>query len=293
MINNNIIMKKSIVLLAFLCLLFFGCKKDNENGIDIPTLFNEDLSYLIETYSREERNGRIYEYDRIYDDYKPMSIKHYSNGQLNGECKNYYYDGLDCSYDAYSYNNSNDVTLCQHYENEYLDKTYLRSKHYICKYDYVDNDQEDRVVEAYHEYDGKKQMGYKRFLNGVLVCENNDYSYDGLNGGFTMRNYSNTGDLVNIRKYELQYLDATYLQSRQKITKYTTEYVDGSPTEVYYKVVEYDGKKPMGYKVFVNGTLIEEGRDYVYDGLKCYYKVDHYNDNTLSSTSLFEVHYLE
>lgn len=275
------------LILMLVCVA--GCKKDhNEN---FPVSSNEDLSYLIITYSREDRSDQnLCENVNIYNRYKTLSHKLYWNGQLSHEGLNYEYDGLNCNYDVFSYNlnslNGDEVYLHQHFKNEYLDETYLRQKHTI-EYIYRTNSgQEDQVYESFYEYDGKKVVGFKHFVNGILEIEADGFSYDGLNCSYTSRYYLDTGDITNILKIEIQYLDDTYL--RPTDTRYTTD-----DNEVYYKSVKYEGKKQKGYKVFVNGTLSEEGRDYVYDGLKCYYKVDYYQNGELSSTSSFEVHYLE
>lgn len=296
-------MKKriSIVLMAFVFTMIIGCKKDN--GIDVPNssddndtivLQNEDMSYLIETYSRQDVNNRVIESITTYDGYKKTSHRFYNDGQLLGEGKNYYYDGLNASYDSYSYNiyDINDVSLHQHFSIEYVDTTYYRMKRYVNEFYYGENSGLlDKIEETIYEYEGNKLMGYKRYVNGILVIKIDDYIYDGLNCSYTYKNYSNTGDLEYTSRYEIQYLDDTYL--RQKVTRYTTEYEDGSPISVYYKIVQYDGKKQIGYKIFVDTKLTEEGRDYLYDGLKCYYSVDHYRNDTLSNTSSYEVHYLE
>lgn len=290
-------MKKNAVLMVLLCALLVGCNKyqdnndSNQNSIELDQ--EEDLSYLIITYSCEDRGDQLYETIKSFDGLKVISNKSLDNGHLSAEGKNYYYDGLNCSYDWFSYyNNSvNDAYLHQQISIEYLDETLLRSKHSIDRREYVNvNDGRVDVYEHFHEYDGKKQVGFKSFLNGILVREISDYTYDGLNCSYTYKNYSNTGDLMDISQYEIQFLDDTYL--RQKVTRYTT-YVEGTQTKVYYKTVQYDGKKQIGYRIFVNGTMTEEGRDYIYDGLKCFYKVDYYRDGSLAHTSSFEVHYLE
>lgn len=296
-------MKKGIsVFFIFLVITtLFGCKKDNGNdnpqpfdGNDTIAVLNEDLSYLIETYSRHVVNNTVLETVTTYDGYKITSRKHYHNGQLSAEQKNFYYEGLDASHDSYSYHNydTNDVSIHQHFSIEYLDTTYYRWKRTINEFYYAENSNvENKVEETIFDYEGIKEVGYRRYINGILVIQVNDFVYDGLNCSYTYKKYSNSGNLEYTSRYEIQYLDSTYL--RQKVTRYTTEYVDGSPNSVYYKIVQYDGKKQMGYKVFVDGKLTEEGRDYLYDGLKCYYSVDHYRDGTLSDTATIEVHYLE
>ena len=289
-------MKNSIVLFVCLCMLFAGCKKDDVDNSDSS---NEDLSFLIETYSRTEGNNHVYEDVKTYDGHKIIDHRYYRDGQLWTDDKNYSYDGLTRSWDGYSYSYSFESGInyeeysLRHYSYEYLDNTFLRTKHGIEEYWHYHNHeyQNYRYNEFFYERDGVKLVNYKCFTNGILTQEVDDYSYDGLNCSFSRKKYSDTGDLVSVQKYEYQYLDETYL--RHKVIRYTTEYVDGSPTEVYFKSVQYDGKKPIGYKVFKNGTLREEGRDYIYDGLKCYYKVDYYRDGTLDYTSSCEVHYLE
>lgn len=267
------------------CVLFASCKKDG-GGVNT----GEDLSYLIMTYQRYESGGHIIKNTWTYDGYKVTGYRHYEDGRLYSENKNYSYNGLNASYDSYSYRNGdvNDVSVT-HYEREYLDETFLRTKR--SKY-YNLNSENNNIHETYSEYDGKKCLSSKSYTNGVLTSET-FYHYDGLRCSYKTTYYSRN-TISQERDYEILYLDETYL--RQKTRLYTRKMYDsdGNLTSSYtdYSVFDYNGKKPIGSKSYTNGKLSSVG-DYQYDGLTCYYFVDDYQDGEVVSTRMYEVEYLE
>lgn len=270
------------IIMVFVCLLFASCKKDGEG-----TNTGEDLSYLIQTYYRYESGGHIYKTVCTYEGRKQTSYKHYVDGLLYSEYKNYSYNGLNASYDSYSYRNGdvNDVTVC-HYEYEYLDDTYRRTKYY--KYYYPDSQDNTNIYETYNWYDGKKKLSSKSYTNGMLTGETL-YHYDGLRCTYKK-------DLgYEERNYEILYLDETYLRTKSNLQTRKRYDSDGNliSSNTYYYVFDYDGKKPIGSKSYTNGKLSSVGRDYQYDGLTCFYFVDGYQDGEVVSTRMYEVEYLE
>ena len=120
-----------IALLSIACTILTGCKKwSTESETFDETNQKEDLSYVIKTYERYESGGRIIKNTWTYDGYKITGYRHYEDGLLYSENKNYSYNGLKASYDKYSYRNgdANDVSVT-HYEYEYLDETFQRPKY--------------------------------------------------------------------------------------------------------------------------------------------------------------------
>lgn len=280
-------MKKSIYFMAFLCILLASCKKDGGGAST-----GEDLSYLIKTYYRYESGNHIYKYTWTYDGYKTTNYKYYYDGLLYLERKNYSYNGLNASYDSYSYRNGdiNDVTV-SHYECEYLDDTYHRTKHY--KYYYLDS-QNTNIYETYNWYDGKKMISSKSYTNGVFTGETL-YSYDGLRCTYKTTDYYYDDVVRTENSYEILYLDETYLREKSRLRtrkRYDTE-GNLTSTFTYYYTYDYDGKKPIGYQYYGNGKLGSIGRDYNYDGLTCFYFLDSYQDGEVVSTQMYEVEYLE
>ena len=279
-------MKKSLFVLALICLSIAGCKKD-----DGGTSTGEDLSYIYQTYYRYESGGHTIKYTKTYDGHKQTSYKYYYDGLLTTEYKNYSYDGLKVSFDSYNYQNgdANNVTVL-HYECEYLDDTYLRVK-YSKSYD----PDLQNIGEVYYWYDGKKTLSSKSYSNGVLTADAY-YSYDGLYCSYTRSNYS-SGVVYQKRNYEILYLDETYL--RKKSSSETRNYLDAdgnitSSHTIYYVYDYEDETKPVRYQRYYDGKLSSIARDYHYDGLNCYYFVDSYNnEGEVTSTSLYEVEYLE
>ena len=265
------------------CILFAGCKKDNGG-----TSTGEDLSYLYKTYFRyESSNGQIIKQTWTYDGHKETSYKHYVDGLLYSERKNYSYDGLNASYDDYSYKNGdvNDVTV-RHYECEYLDDTYLRKKYE--KY-YSLDPQDTNIHETYYCYDGKKKTSQKQYYNGVLTREVL-YSYDGLRCSYKI-DFGNQRE----RYFEVLYLDETFLRQNTYLRSEKRYDTEGNllTSNISYFVYNYDGKKPIGYQEYQDDNLSAIGRDYQYEGLNCYYFLDDYQDGEVVSTRMYEVEYLE
>jgi len=283
-------MKKSLYLIAILALtsiLISGCKK----WFDEPDS-KEDLSYLIKTYYRYESNNHIYKYTWTYDGYKETGYKYYYDGQLYEERNNYSYNGLNASYDSYTYRDS--ITNHQQVECEYLDDTYRRVKYRKTQYYYPDHPQDNYIYETYCEYDGNKMMGYKSYQNGIL-SEENHYDYDGLRCTYTITDYNYDNTIWQERSYEILYLDDTYLREKSRLQTRKRYDSEGNITysHTYYNVYDYDGKKPVGYQYYYDGKFSGKGRDYNYDGLSCYYFIDSYRDGEVYSTQMYEVEYLE
>lgn len=282
-------MKKTIYIISLVCCIMFTCCKKEGGGMTA----GEDLSYLIKTYYRYESGNQIIKQIWTYDRYKMTGNKYYVDGQLYQERKNFSYNELRASYDSYSYRNgdANDVSVT-HYEYEYLDNTYQRTKH--VRY-YYPNAENDNIYETYYEYDGNKRLGYKSYTNGVLTNEVR-YTYNGLRCSYKTTNYYSENVVRQERDYEILYLDETYLREKSRLQTRKRYDTEGNLTssDTYYTVNEYDGTKPVGYQSYTNGKLSAVGRDYQYDGLTCFYFIDSYNNNgEVVSTRMYEVEYLE
>lgn len=277
-------MSKNFYLMAIIgCFLFFGCNKAND-GSDSK----EDLSYVIRTYYRYESGNHIYKYTWTYDGYKETGYKYYYDGQLYEERNNYSYNGLNASYDSYTYRDS--ITNHQHVECEYLDDTYRRVKYRKTQH----YDSEPYIYEVYYEYEGKKMLCSKSYMNGVLDGATH-YDYDGLRCTYTITDYNYDNTIWQERSYEVLYLDDTYLRTKSSLQTRKRYDTEGNLTfsHTYYYVYDYDGKKPVGYQYYYDGKLSAMGRDYQYDGLNCIYFLDNYRDGEVYSSSLYEVEYLK
>lgn len=288
-------MKKSLYLIAIFALtsiLFSGCKK----WFDEPDS-KEDLSYLIKTYEFFVSNNNTYKSIWTYDGYRATSYKYYKNGQLYSEYKNYSYDGLNASWDYYSYNNDNvnDISVREHIECEYLDDTYRRIKYQKTECYYPDP-QDNCIYETYREYEGKKCVSYKYYMNGILLREGYNYNYDGLHCTYKMTYYTSSNPTIvsEERSYNIVYLDDTYLRPKSSSCTIERVYEDGHTyTSTDYTITDYEGKKIIGRQRFVNGNLSYVYRDYRYDGLTCYYFYDSYREGEVYSTEVYETEYLE
>jgi hypothetical protein len=270
------------IIMVFFPILFAGCKK-----VDDGSASKEDLSYLIKTYYRYETSSHeIIKQTWSYDGYKPIEYKYYVDGQLLQETKNYSYNGLNASYDSYTYRDS--VTNRQHVECEYLDETFRRTKYSKSR------DSQNNLYETYYEYDGKKKLSQKSYTNGMLTDEIH-YSYEDLRCTYTTTDYNYDNTIWQERSYEILYLDDTYLREKSRLQTRKRYDTDGNLTfsHTYYYVYDFDDKKPIGYQYYYDGKLSAIARDYQYDGLNCIYFLDNYRDGEVYSSSLYEVEYLK
>lgn len=281
-------MKKRICFLALISVLFPCCKKTNDG-----TNSKEDLSYLITTYHSYTSNNNAILEIWSYDGYKQMSYKYFINGKLLSERKNYFYDGLNASWDYYNYS-PNTTMIRQHVECEYIDETYRRAKYYKTE-DFYEEAQHNCIYETFREYEGKKTVSYKYYKNGMLIQDGHDYNYDGLHCSYKMTYYSLPNSISEERSYNIVYLDDSYL--RTKTQTYARDHYDANgildSSSTRCAVYDYEGKKTIGSQVFVDGILSSVTRDYQYYGLICYYYSDIYRNGELFETTLHEVNYLE
>jgi len=277
-------MKKCIyaIALALLSVMFLGCNKTDGLFSD------EDLSYLKPTYSRIDHGNYVQKTLIQYDGNKIIEYKQWQDDELDVERTNYSYDGLNAQLDVYYYGHVGHIR--DHVECEFLDETFERVK-YSKTECFYENTQYDYVSEVYYEYDGKKKVGYKNYHNGILYAEEKDFNYDDLHCTYQRIYYSPTGEVDQVDAYNVLYLDDTYL--RNQSYSYTRTYTIDGYSRTYYYVYEYDGKKIVGIKVYLNGELSKVHRDYQYDGLVCHFKIDHYQNGVLNNTTNGETHYLK
>ena len=156
-------------------------------------------------------------------------------------------------------------------------KTYYRyeSDNHIYKYTWT--------------YDGYKETGYKRYYDGQLYEERNNYSYNGLTASWDSYSYQN-GDVntVTVQHIECEYLDETFQRK-----KYVKE-CNSQNNNIYETYYEYEGKKMLGYTSYTNGILGYE-MHYNYDGLRRTYKTTYYygSSNVIQQERSYEIVYLD
>lgn len=118
-------------------------------------------------------------------------------------------------------------------------------------------------------YDGHKPMGNQYYVDGQLISEYKNYSYDGLNASYDYYYYNNYD--VNDIKYRLhvetEYLDETFQRIKyQREEYYYANSQDNYISEIYR---EFEEKKVVNWRRYKNGLPTAEGHDFIYDGLHC------------------------
>lgn len=154
-------------------------------------------------------------------------------------------------------------------------------------YRYENNNQ---IIKQTWTYDGYKETGYKYYVDGVLLNERTNYSYNGLNASWDYYNYSPNSTIIR-QHVECEYLDETYRRVKYQKTQYY--FSDSQNNYLYETYYEYDGKKKLSYQSFRNGVLDAECH-YDYVGLRCTYTTtDYSNDNIIWQERSYEILYLD
>lgn len=175
-----------------------------------------DETFLRTKYQKEEhyypdsQNDEIIESFYEYEGKKKVSYKNYRNGILSGECHDYNYDGLRCTYTQTLYS-SNVVYEERSYNILYLDDTYLRQKSYLRSIERYDSNGAvcySKTTYSVYDHDGKKPkpVGGRTFTNGELSSVIRDYQYDGLSCRYYVDSYRD-GEVYSTRMYEVEYLE--------------------------------------------------------------------------------------
>ena len=148
-----------------------------------------------------------------------------------------------------------------------------------------------QIYKSKWTYDGYKLMGNQNYVDGQLISETKNYSYNGLNTSYDGYVYwhGDTND-VGVAHHECEYLDETF-QRPKYIRYYITNSDSGSNDLLYETYREYDGKKLLYSKSYTNGVLTDEIHCN-YDGLRCSYKTTDYLGNTIYTVD-YEILYLD
>lgn len=278
-------MKVRLLLLSILFLsVLAGCKKDstNEDGNDIdtpdiPQQVEEDLSYVRVLESKTFKKTGSSSFDDVimvykYDGNKLIGKERYVNGIMKYEHVDFEYTNLSSTW-TYRFYNNNETTEASCYA-EYTDESFMHIKYEEGVYS------NGNTSKSYYEFDENKIIGQKHFTNDKLTQETFNYQWDSLKCSCTTYAYDTaTGDVRNINEHITLYNDNTYLRPSYVYQK-SISYFDGnehiSITETFN---QYEEKKIVGKKEYMDGVLREEHKDYVYDGDRCSFKQLLYDKN--------------
>ena len=130
-----------------------------------------------------------------------------------------------------------------------------------------------------YQYDGNKEIGYKRYKDGVLTTEYNNYNYSGLSRTNTFCSYFPSGYYES--EWYLEYLDDTYLHPLYAETRENGIVISKT-------IYEYEGNKCMGIKQYLNDILIEESTNYLWEDNKSSYRKYQYNQTNGSIECIYD-----
>lgn len=279
-------MKIRLLLLSILFLsVLAGCKKDstNEDGNDIdtpdiPQQVEEDLSFVRVLESKTFRKSGLSSFDEIimeykYDGNKLIGKERYVNGIMKYEHVDFEYTNLSSTW-TYRFYNNNGTTEASCYA-EYTDNSFRHIKYEEGIYSNGD------ISKSYYEYDGNKTMRQKFFTNDKLTQETFNYQWDSLQCTCTTHFYDTaTGNVRSINEHVSNYIDDTYTRPSYIFLKSISYYSDGNEhISISETFNQYEEKRIVGKKEYVDGVLQEEYKDYVYDGDRCSFKQLLYDKN--------------
>ena len=166
---------------------------ENGEGISGDKDSGEDLSYLrcCEVVSKNDA-GVTTKVVFSYDGKKLVGEKQYMNDVLwysaTREFSGLSYSGVVKQYDS----TTGDLISTAHCQGKYLDETYLRCCEAVVKYD------TGVTTKVVFLYDGKKLVGEKQYMNGVLWYSATR-EFSGLSYSEVAKQYnSTTGELMNV-----------------------------------------------------------------------------------------------
>ncbi len=155
---------------------------------------------------------------------------------------------------------------------------------YVIKTYYRYETSSHEIIKQTWSYDGYKPIEYKYYVDGQLLQETKNYSYNGLSVSNDSYRYNDS--ITTYRHVEWESLDETFQR-----TKYSKS--RDSQNNLYETYYVYDGKKKLSQKSYTNGMLTDEIH-YSYEGLRCTYTQTDYNyDNTIRQERSYEIVYLD
>jgi len=250
------------------------------------TFANQSLDWIQMTRQIEYAEDGVTETYRIETDYdndgRQTGYRQYQNGTLFGQYRDLQYNGRTVTYWIDFYSEGNISSSTKH-QITYHDNNWMQQRLYI-RY------AADGVTEASrseNDIDNEGRItGYKFYSNGTLSTQRRDYQYNGRTVTYWNDQYSG-GNISSSTKYQITYSDNNWMQGTL-----TIEYAEDDVTETYRSEIDYDNDgRETGYKVYQNGTLVQQRRDYQYNGRTITCWVDSYwGGNLFSSTKLERVY---
>lgn len=252
----------------FLCMLVSilfvsscGNDKPNPNEPENP----DDPSGKIELWSRDKivryeskyensSSSQVYTYD---SQGRETSYKQYEGSNLRAEHKNYSYNDLICTYDAYSKGIYGYTTTIEFYDKSWNSK---KIKSFIAE------SQDMLISRSEYQYDNQgREIGFKSYNGNMLILEYKNYQYK--EDRWSYDRYDNSSSFVATTITEYTHND---------IETVKREYTANAPNS--YGEWRYDSEgREVGYKRYQHGILSVEYKNYVYEGKTCTYDNCLYN----------------
>lgn len=135
-----------------------------------------------------------------------------------------------------------------------------------------------------------REIGFTSYLQGKLVQEFKNYSYNNKECSYTLNNYSEN-KLVSTRKCKVVYYDNSW--NRGKLVS-SIMYEENGTSEYSNISYNYDSQgREIGFTFYHLGKLTQEFKNYSYNSKECTYTFDNYIENKLQSTRKCKVVYYD
>jgi hypothetical protein len=276
-------MQKSLLLaIAFLALLFAGCKKDdntnpnnnnnNNNPVDttgnpIDTTGNNNNQYL--NWLKQTLQVQ-YAADGVTEQYKTVST-YDAQGRITGS-STYSQNVKIFATRDYVYTGNQVVLYTDNYTNGSVSssqKTVATNYKYWFDYGTVTTYMPDGVTEKYKQVStfdaNNRRTNIKAWQNGVLSSEVKDYVYNGNEYTCNSVGYTNGVATSTTKLKYSSYKDFLRLN-------FYVSYKPDGITESYRQETTYDGsERKIGTKTYLNGVLSNETDNYTYNGTEATY----------------------
>lgn len=291
-------MKKKIFYIFCILLSVYSC--DNQSPVDEDTTGNANTgenssaknnwnrSKLVSTISYN--SDGISEYVNMtytYDSQgREVGFTYYLQGKLIQENKNYSYNNKECTYTYNSYSD-NKLQLSRKSKVVYYDNSWDKGK-LVNSIMYEENGISEYSNMTYNYDSQGREIGFAYYLQGKLIQENKNYTYNNKECTYTYNSYTDS-KLQLSRKFKVVYYDNSW--NRGKLVS-SIMYEENGTSEYSNMTYNYDSQgREIGFTNYLQGKLIQEFKNYSYNNKECTYTYNYYNNGTLNTTQKYKVLY--
>ena len=249
---------------------------------------NQTFDWMHITQQISYAEDGVTETSRTEDDYdnegRVTGYRFYSNGVLLHQTRDYQYNGRTITFWLDYYSNGN-VTSSSKLQRTNRDNNWIQITQTIS---YAADGVTETIRQEFDYDNDGRETGYRQYRDGALRTQHRDYEYDGRTVTFWSDSYSG-GNVTSSVKMQRTYFDKNWVQMTQEIT-----YAADGVTETQRIETDFDNDgRETGYRIYSNGVLSSQYRDYQYNGRTVTFWNDTYSGGTLQSSRTVQRVYKE